>query len=53
MTTTDKILFIIGFILAIVAFVNLKVQFISNRGYKLIGIVGATWFVLLLVTHIF
>ena len=51
--TTDFIFFIIGVLLATVCMANLKVQFISDRGYKLIGIVGAIWFVLLLVPHFF
>jgi len=51
--TTDFIFLKVGFLLATVSTANLKFQFLSDCGYKLIGIVGAIWFVLMLVPHIF
>ena len=45
----DLVFFLIGVLLVILSLADIKFRFISNRGYKLVGIVGAIWFVLLLI----
>lgn len=48
-TAIDIVLFILGVLLAIVSLADIKLQFISNRGYKILGIAGAIWFISLFV----